>query len=62
MLARGFVPSLPRRLERGGSWTGSYSGPGRLPAKVPLRLVFGRFTPVGKLTGFLCVSTHAVTL
>jgi hypothetical protein len=62
LLADRFAPSLLRRLERGEVWIGRYSGPGRLPAKVPLRLVFGRFTPVGKPTGFLCVSTRAVEL
>jgi hypothetical protein len=57
-----FVPPLPRRLERGEAWSGTYSGAGRLPADVPLRLVFGRFTTVGKATGFLCVSTHHAQL
>jgi hypothetical protein len=49
-------------LARGESWEGTYSGPGRLPATVPLRLVFGRFTTVGQQEGFLCVSTHHVEL
>jgi hypothetical protein len=62
LLADRFSPSLPRRLERGDAWSGTYSGPGRLPAHVPLRFVFGRFTTVGKPTGFLCVSTHHIEL
>ena len=62
LLADRFVPPLPRRLGTGESWSGTYSGPGRLPANVPLRLVFGRFTTVGKPTGFICVSTHHVEL
>ena len=62
LLADRFAPALPRRLERGESWSGTYSGPGRLPADVPLRLVFGRFTTVGEVRGFLCVSTHNAEL
>jgi hypothetical protein len=62
LLADRFAPALPRALRRGESWSGTYSGPGRLPENVPLRLVFGRFTPAGEPTGFLCVSTHAVEL
>jgi hypothetical protein len=61
-LADRFSPTLPRVLARGESWAGTYSGPGRLPAKVPLRLVFGRFTTIGQQEGFLCVSTHHVEL
>jgi hypothetical protein len=62
LLADRFAPALPRRLETGESWSGTYSGPGRLPAEVPLRLVFGRFTTLGKATGFICVSTHHAEL
>jgi len=62
LLADRFVPSLPRRLETGEAWSGTYSGPGRLPAGIPLRLVFGRFTTGGKATGSLCVSTHHAEL
>lgn len=62
LLADRFSPPLPRQLDHGASWSGTYTGRGRLPLDVPLRLVFGRFTRVGESIGFLCVSTHEVRL
>ncbi len=62
VLADRFTPRLPRRLEGGASWSGTYSGPGRLPSGVPLRLVFGRFSRGDDATAFVCISTHQVEL
>ncbi len=63
LLADRFAPPLPRRLAHGARWHGTYSGPGRLPPGIPLRLVFGRFRHAGPdPRGFLCVSKHQVTL
>lgn len=62
-----FSPSTPGLLAPGAAWSGSFSGPGRLPAKVPIRVVLGRFVidgpiPRGLFRGFLCVSNRYVEL
>jgi hypothetical protein len=62
-----FSPSAPRLLAPGERWSGSFSGPGRLPRGVPVRVVLGRFVitgrvPRGFVRGFLCVSKRYVRL
>jgi hypothetical protein len=62
-----FSPAAPRLLSPGERWSGSFSGRGRLPARVPIRVVLGRFVisgkvPRGFLAQFLCVSNRYVRL
>lgn len=62
-----FMPSLPHILAPGEGWSGSFSGLGRVPAEVPVRVVLGRFVPTqavpkGFFDGFLCVSERFVRL
>jgi hypothetical protein len=62
-----FEPATPRLLAAGERWSGSFSGPGRLPRGVPVRVVLGRFVitgrvPRGFFRGFLCVSKRYVRL
>lgn len=62
-----FSPSTPRLLAPGEGWSGAFSGPGRLPRGVPIRVVLGRFVITGKVPrglfrGFLCVSERYVRL
>jgi hypothetical protein len=62
-----FEPAAPRLLAAGERWSGSFSGPGRLPRGVPVRVVLGRFVitgpvPRGFFRGFLCVSKRYVRL
>jgi hypothetical protein len=66
-LADRFSPRQPALIAPGQSWSGSFSGPGDLPAGVPIRVVLGRFVPLGKVPpgfyrGFLCVSDRVVRL
>jgi hypothetical protein len=63
LVADRFDPALPRRLTAGGRWTGTFSGPGRLPRGRVIRVVTGRFVivgsaPRGLYREFLCVSEH----
>jgi hypothetical protein len=67
LLADRFRPRKPELLAPGDRWTGSFSGPGRLPAGVPIRVVLGRFFPLGSVPpglyrGFICISEKAVRL
>ena len=62
LLARGFYPPLPRRLEPGTRWSGSFAGPGHVGRGVPLRVVLGRFTPAGAVVGFVCTTDRSVRL
>ena len=62
-----FTPSPPRLLAPGERWSGSFLGPGRLPRRVPIRVVLGRFVitgpvPRGFVRNFLCVSRRYVRL
>jgi hypothetical protein len=62
-----FEPAPPRLLSPGERWSGSFSGLGRLPQRVPIRVVLGRFVitgpvPDGFARGFLCVSSRYVRL
>jgi hypothetical protein len=63
-----FSPSTPNLLARGARWSGSFSGPGPLPASAPIRVVLGRFVitgakvPRGFPRGFLCISKRYVRL
>jgi hypothetical protein len=66
-IADRFRPSKPRLLSPGDSWSGSFSGIGRLPAHTPIRMVLGRFVitgdvPKGFYDGFLCISKRVVRL
>ena len=68
LLADRFTPSTPGpNVGRGEAWSGSFSGPGSLPAKTPIRVVLGRFViegppPNGLLNAFLCVSDRVIRL
>lgn len=44
LVADAFDPPLPRSLASGASWSGSFSGTGRVPAGSFLSVVFGRFS------------------
>jgi hypothetical protein len=62
-----FSPAPPRLLSPGERWSGSFSGFGRLPRAVPIRVVLGRFVvsgtvPRGFVRMFLCVSSRYVRL
>ena len=62
-----FEPSQPRLLSPGERWSGTFSGRGRLPRGVPIRVVLGRFVitgdvPRGFVRMFLCVSRRYVRL
>jgi hypothetical protein len=62
-----FEPRQPRLLSPGERWSGSFSGLGRLPHGVPIRVVLGRFVitgevPSGLVRMFLCVSRRYVRL
>jgi len=66
-LADRFRPYRPALISPGERWSGSFSGPGALPAGVPVRVVLGRFVPLGPVPpglydGFLCISRRAVRL
>jgi len=67
-LADRFGPARPGLLVPGQGWSGSFSGPGDLPAGVPIRIVLGRFASLAKeppgvpARGFLCVSERALRL
>lgn len=62
-LADRFSPSRPALISPGQGWSGSFSGPGELPADVPIRVVLGAFLPPGPITDrFLCISQRAVRL
>jgi hypothetical protein len=57
------TPPVPTTLRPGESWRGSFSGPGRPPRGVFLRVTFGRFVPPGRLAdAFALVSRHVVRL
>jgi hypothetical protein len=65
LLATHFEPGLPRLLEPGATWRGTFSGPGRLRRGRFVRVVLGRFTilgrpPPGLSRGFLCISEPGV--
>jgi hypothetical protein len=54
-------------LSPGERWSGTFSGRGRLPRDVPIRVVLGRFVisgqvPRGLVRMFLCVSHRYVRL
>lgn len=62
-----FEPRPPRLLPPGERWSGTFSGRGRLPPDVPIRVVLGRFVITGKVPRglvrmFLCVSQRYVRL
>jgi hypothetical protein len=62
-----FEPRQPRLLSPGERWSGTFSGRGRLPRDVPIRVVLGRFVitgdvPRGLIRMFLCVSRRYVRL
>ena len=66
-LADRFTPSRPGPVGPGQRWSGSFSGPGGLPASTPIRVVLGRFVSTGTLPpdfsgGFLCISERVVRL
>ncbi len=62
-LADRFSPSRPTLIPPGRGWSGSFSGPGGLPADVPIRVVLGAFLPPGPITDrFLCISEKVVRL
>jgi hypothetical protein len=62
-LADRFSPSRPTVIAAGQTWSGSFSGPGDLPAAVPIRVVLGAFLPPGPIDNrFLCVSNRVVRL
>jgi hypothetical protein len=66
-IADRFSPSRPRFVLPGQGWSGWFSGPGALPAGVPIRVVLGRFVitgtvPSGLLDQFLCISKRFVRL
>jgi hypothetical protein len=67
-IADRFNPAKPRLLAPGDGWSGSFSGPGRLPVGVPIRIVLGLFVigegklPRGFARGFLCMSDRVVRL
>jgi hypothetical protein len=67
LLADRFSPSKPGPLLPEEGWSGWFSGPGALPAGVPIRVVLGRFVITGKVppglaSGFLCISNRHVRL
>ena len=60
-----FVPSLPRLLEPGASWSGTFSGPGTLARRRYVRIEFGRFWtnatgPAARWRGFIWITNHAL--
>lgn len=62
-LADRFRPSRPVVIAPGKGWSGSFSGPGDLPAGVPIRVVLGAFLPPGPIDDrFLCISDRSVRL
>ena len=67
-IADRFKPKKPRLLAPSDGWSGSFSGPGRLPALTPLRVVLGLFVigegklPSGFARGFVCMSERVVRL
>jgi hypothetical protein len=62
-LADRFSPTRPAEIAPGQGWSGSFSGPGDLPAGVPIRVVLGAFLPPGPIDDrFLCVSERALRL
>jgi hypothetical protein len=62
-IADRFNPSRPALISPGQGWSGSFSGPGDLPAGVPIRVVLGAFLPPGPIDDrFLCISERAIRL
>jgi hypothetical protein len=66
-LADRFTPSRPGPVGPGQRWSGSFSGPGGLPAATPIRIVLGAFVSTGALPpgfrgGFLCISERVARL
>jgi hypothetical protein len=66
-IADRFHPSKPTLVQPRAGWAGSFSGPGALPAGVPIRVVLGRFVVRGKtpprfVGDFLCISRRVVRL
>lgn len=54
-------PALPGYLAAGGRWTGAIGGPGKPPAGMYVRVVFGHFTGLavpGLTTGFTWITDH----
>lgn len=47
LLATSFEPRLPSRLRGGGTWSGVFSGAGKLPRGRPIYVTWGRFHPFG---------------
>ena len=60
LVAASFSPPLPHVIRAGERWAGRFSGPGRVAPARPLRVILGRFTPAGRVIGFLCVSDRDV--
>lgn len=58
--ARRFAPPLPRRLEPGEQWRGSFSGRGAIAPASPVRVVLGRFSRAGSVLGFDCATDRSV--
>jgi len=49
LFASRFMPSLPVRLQPGASWSGTFSGAGRLPAGDYVRIELGSFGASGAI-------------
>ena len=47
VFASRFAPDIPRLLAAGATWSGTFSGRGRLAVASYVRVEFGRFTTVG---------------
>jgi hypothetical protein len=55
-------PAMPGSLAPGGRWTGAVGGPGKPPAGMYVRVVFGHFTGLavpGLSEGFTWITDHA---
>jgi len=67
VFATRFEPPLPRVLRPHSSWSGTFSGPGRLSEARFVRVEFGRFTRYGSARGelprrFRYVTDHVLRL
>jgi hypothetical protein len=65
--ADAFDPPVPPALLQGESWSGSFSGRGRLTRGGPIRIVLGRFivggrAPPGFPERFFCISERVLRL
>jgi hypothetical protein len=64
LIADRFRPPLPRLVEPGQGWRGTFSGPGRLPRGRDVRVVLGRFSIKHRAppVGFLCISERGTRI